>query len=145
MKKLTLSLIGILPFFIGYFMNYLMMGPFYDKVLPYKLIGVLFLILWLLIGRYSYKFVLNIKESVFIGNVIPFLVLLLVLFQEIILHQYWDNHIGIAGQFYYIALAGFASSFTRLFSTMSATYIVSFLMMSAVYYLGCRTRKNHTK
>ncbi|HBQ85445.1 MAG TPA: hypothetical protein DD811_03055, partial [Syntrophomonas sp.] len=61
MKKIILILEGIIPFFIGYSMSYLMMGPFYNTVLPYKLIGIAFLIAWFFVGRYSYKFVSNKK------------------------------------------------------------------------------------
>mgnify|MGYP000971006954 CR=1 FL=1 len=48
MKKFILILEGIIPFFIGYGMNYLIMGPFYNTVLPYKLISIAFLIAWFL-------------------------------------------------------------------------------------------------
>lgn len=145
MKKFILILEGIIPFFIGYGMNYLIMGPFYNTVLPYKLISIAFLIAWFFVGRYSYKFVSNKKVATIWGNSVALIVLLLVLYQEVILGQYWPNQVGIATQYYYLALINIASVFTRMFHTMPATYVTAFLMMCIVFYWGCHTNKHYTK
>lgn len=145
MKKSILILVGIAPFFMGYGMNYLMMGPFYNTVLPYKLIGIAFLIAWFFVGRYSYIFVSDKKLATLLGNSVALIVLVLILYQEVVLRQYWLNQIGMATQLYYLALINVASVFTRMFHTMSATYITAFLMMCMVFYLGCHTNKHYAK
>ena len=142
MKKFILLLEGIIPFFIGYVINYLVMGPFYNTVLPYKLISITFLIAWFFVGRYSYRFVSNKKVATIMGNSVALIVLLFILYQEVILGQYWTNQVGMATQFYYLPLINLASVFTRMFHTMPATYVTGFLMMCIVYYLGCHTNKH---
>jgi hypothetical protein len=104
MKKIMLILVGAVPFFVGYGMNYLMLGPFSDMVLPYKLIGIAFLIAWFFIGRYSYKLVGTKKVATILGNSIAFIVLLLTIYQEYVLGQYWTTQIEAATQFYYLPI-----------------------------------------
>lgn len=143
-KKVTLILIGSIPFFIGYGMNALILGvP--SVALPFKLISIAALILWFLIGRYSYKLADTKTEAAVLGNAIAFVVLLLVLYQECILGQYWFNQLGAASQLYYVPFFGLAYIFTGMFHTMPSTYIAAFLMMCIVFYLGCLTSKKYTK
>lgn len=145
MKKMTLLLVGLIPFFIGYGMNYLMQGPFSNTVLPYKLIGAAFLIAWFFAGRYSCKFVGSEKAATIWGNAIAFIVLLLIIYQEYILGGYWSAPVGVATQFYYLPLLGLAFMFTRMFHTMPPAYAAAFLMMCVVFYLGCHTSKHYIK
>ena len=144
MKKMSLLFVGIIPFFVGCGVNYLILGPFVNVVLPYKLIGIAFLIAWFFAGRYSYKLVETKKTATILGNAIAFIVLLLIICQECVLGQYWPAPVGTATQFYYLPLLGLASMFTsmfaRMFHTMVPTYIAAttaFLMMCIVFYLGC--------
>jgi hypothetical protein len=145
MKKMTLLSVGIIPFFIGYGMNYLMLDPFFYMVLPYELIGIAFLIVWFFVGRYSYKLVGTRKAATILGNSIAFIVLLLIIYQEYIHGQYWMNQVGLATQFYYLPLISLAFIFTRMFHTMPPSYIAAFLMMCIVFYLGCHTSKHYIK
>lgn len=48
MKKLTLFSLELIPFFIGYGMNRLMFGRFFNMNLPYRLISIAFLAAWFL-------------------------------------------------------------------------------------------------
>lgn len=145
MKKIILFLVGIIPLFIGYGMNYLMFGPFYNMALSYKLIGITFLLAWFFWGRCSYRFVNNKKVATILGNSFALIVLLLLIYQEVILGQYWYNQVGCATQFYYLPLIGLASVFTKMFHTITATYVTAFILMCIVFYLGCHTSKHYTK
>lgn len=145
MKKISLLFVGIIPFFVGYGMNYLILGPFVNVVLPYKLIGIAFLIAWFFAGRYSYQLVETKKTATILGNAIAFIVLLLIICQECVLGQYWPGLVGTATQFYYLPLLGLASMFTRMFHTMVPAYTTAFLMMCIIFYLGCHTSKQYTK
>lgn len=145
MKKMSLLFVGIIPFFVGCGMNYLILGPFVNVVLPYKLIGTAFLIAWFFAGRYSYKLVETKKTATILGNAVAFIVLLLIICQECVLGQYWPGPVGTATQFYYLPLLGLASMFTRMFHTMVPTYTAAFLMMCIIFYLGCHTSKQYTK
>lgn len=142
---MSLLFVGIIPFFVGCGMNYLILGPFVNVVLPYKLIGTAFLIAWFFAGRYSYKLVETKKTATILGNAVAFIVLLLIICQECVLGQYWPGPVGTATQFYYLPLLGLASMFTRMFHTMVPTYTAAFLMMCIIFYLGCHTSKQYTK
>ncbi len=85
------------------------------------------------------------KLATILANTVGFIVLVLVLYQEIFMGQYWANQIGIASQFYFLPLLSIAFGFTTIFQTMSATYIVAFSMMCMAFYLGCYASKRYTK
>ncbi|MGX8795731.1 hypothetical protein ACR6HW_06525 [Fusibacter sp. JL298sf-3] len=134
MKKAILLLIGSIPFFLGSFINVLATDIFYEHVLPYKGIGIAFLIAWFFVGRFSNKLVENKKSAFLIGNAMAFAVLLLLLYQVVILGHYWSNVVGVATQFYYLPLVGLMALFARISTAL--VYGVSFLAMCAVFYCG---------
>jgi len=146
-KKLILFFLGLIPFVLGFLINsWLMQNQ--NLVFPSKLIGLIFLSFWLLIGFATSEFEKTLLKSTLIVNLPAFLMLLLIMYQEIILGHYWANIIGIAAQFYYLPLINIASSVYRIFSflTSGITYtrwvcLVGFLLMFASYYLGGYLKK----
>ncbi len=111
-----------------------------DSVLPFKLIGLIFLAFWVTVGFLSYKFVKALLKSSVIAHLPALLMLLFIMYQEIILGQYWSNWFGIATQFYYLPLINLSSSVVGIFSSsIKGIWLVSliaFLFMFASYYLG---------
>ncbi|MDD3705069.1 MAG: hypothetical protein PHC45_03250 [Clostridiaceae bacterium] len=140
MRRFKLFLIGLIPFILGFIMNAIMMqNPNFN--LPYKLIGVLSLVIWGFIGFKTCEFGKTSVESAMIVNLPAFLVLLLNLFQEIILGQYWFNIVGISTQFFYLPLINLSFSFTFWSPYLWTVYIVGFLLMFASYYIGAYLKK----
>ncbi|HBG39752.1 MAG TPA: hypothetical protein DDW58_11060, partial [Clostridiaceae bacterium] len=79
-----------------------------------------------------------------IANLPAFLVLLLNLYQEIILGQYWLNIFGAATQFYYLPLVNLSAPFTFWSHDFWTVYIIEFLLMFASYYAGAYLKKRST-
>lgn len=138
MKRLILFLLGLTPLVLGFLMNSWMVKN-QNSVLPFKLIGIIFLLYWVVVGFITCKFERTSLKSAIIANLSAFLMLLFILFQEIILEEYWTNMFGIVTQFYFLPLVNISSSIVGFFGFViyfSVASIISFLFMFGSYYLG---------
>lgn len=139
---MTLFLLGLIPFVLGFFMNsWMLQNP--DDVLPFKLIGFIFLVFWITVGFISYKFEKAPLKPAVIAHLPALLMLLFIMYQEIILDQYWANIFGMATQYYYLPLINIAASVVGIFSFLIPVVkgiwlasLIAFLLMFAAYYLG---------
>ena len=141
MKKIILFFIGFIPLLLGYIMNYLMMTVYYDKLLPYGAIGIIFLIAWFGLGLITYHFANSNIEAMVIAHLFGFIDLILIIFQEVILKHYWSNQIGIITQFFYLPLINIAGRFVFLSTRVYWIYVVAFVLMCIAFYLGRLVRK----
>ena len=146
MKKLLLVLIGLIPFVLGFAMNsWLIDNP--NSILPFKPIGILFLVFWVWIGFIMCKYAETPYQSAVIIHLPALFVLLLVMYQDMVLEEYWSNLLGLATQVFYlplINLSSFIFSYTMtggLYVQMSTSVIVAFLLMYGSYYVGCYLKK----
>ena len=147
---MILFLLGSIPFVFGFLMNsWLVQNQ--DSVLPFRLIGFIFLAFWVTVGFISYKFEKTLLKSAVIAHLPALLILLLIMYQEIILGQYWSNSFGVATQYYYLPLISISSPIVGLFSSLTSwaihywlTCLVVFLLMFAFYYLGGYLKKHRT-
>jgi hypothetical protein len=144
---MTLFLLGLIPFVLGFLMNsWMLQNP--DDVLPYKLIGFIFLAFWVTVGFISYKFEKTPLKSAVIAHLPALLMLFFIMYQEIILDQYWANIFGMATQYYYLPLINIAASVVGIFSFLMPgvkgiwlASLIAFSLMFAAYYLGYYFRK----
>lgn len=145
MKKMILLLIGLIPFVLGFLMNsWLMQHP--NSILPFKLIGIIFLGFWVLVGFITCKFEKTPLKSAVIIHLPAFLVLILIMFQNIILGQYWSNLFGWAIQMYYLPLINISNTLVRIVLFFTPTHVwmlclMAFILMFGSYYLGCNLKK----
>lgn len=144
MKKLILVLIGLIPFVLGFVMNsWMMQNP--NSTLPFKLIGIILLGAWVLVGCITYKYDKTPYPAALIIHVPALLVLFLIMYQDMILGEFWSNLFGLATQVYYLPLIHISS---LIFSFIGGGYvqmwtasIVAFLLMYGSYYVGCYFKK----
>ena len=149
-KKMTLILLGFIPLVIGFIMNsWILDNP--DSVLPLKLIGFIFLAFWVIVGFIGFKFERTLLKSVVIAHLPALIMLLLIMYQEVILGQFWSNLLGMATQFYYLPLVNISASvvgvFSFLFSGMKglgSASLIALLLMFAAYYVGYYINKYRT-
>jgi hypothetical protein len=124
---------------LGYTMNSWLMENL-DSVLPFKLIGLLFLAFWIVVGFISYKFEENLLKSIVIAHLPALLMLLFIMYQELILGGYSSNLFGIAPQFYYLPLINLSKSVVGIFwSSFKGIWLMSLialLLMLVCYYVG---------
>lgn len=143
MKRILLILIGFIPLALGFLMNYWIM-KYQDSLLPFKLIGIVFLILWGFIGYLTCEFEETAAKSSKIIHSVAFIMLLIFVFQNSILGRFWFNIIGAIPQFYYLPLLNISSFIQSLILFMFRTHItsldiiISFFLMIASYRLGSK-------
>lgn len=142
MKKVTLFLLGFIPLALGFIMNSWMMKN-QNSILPFKLIGVIFLLFWIFLGLKTSEFEETPVKSAIIGNSPAILMLLLIMFQEIILGRFLLNMVGIVSQFYFLPLINLSSSIVGVFLFLTpfpiemwSSSLIAFLLMFGSYYFG---------
>lgn len=122
-----------------------------ESVLPFKLIGFLFLTFWVIVGFIGFKFEKTLLKSVVIAHLPALLILLLIMFQEIILGQLWSNLFGLATQLYYLPLINISTSVAGIFSFLlsgmtglGSASLIGLLLMFAAYFVGYSFNKYRT-
>ena len=117
----------------------------HGSVLPVKLIGTTFLILWGSVGFISYKFEKAFMKSAIVAHLPALLTFLLIMYQTIILGAYWPNFFGTVTQFYYLPLLNLSHSLTNFFwpANIGVTLVIliALLFMFAAFYVGDYLRK----
>ena len=138
---LILSLLGLIPFAIGGFMNFFMLS--HTEILPpYALIGIVTLIVWALIAFIAKPFAKDTKKLLFAFNLPAFAVLVLLCVQELVFKSYWQNPLGLWTQLYYLPLINISARLTMWSSRLFVVYCAAFLLLLAASFLGCKLRKN---
>ena len=144
MKRLLLILFGFIPLAIGWVMNWLIMS-FPNKVFPYALISIVFLALWALLGFIVFNFNETIKISLCLVHIPIFLALVLNLYQEIILGQYFGNLLGVCTQIFYLPILNISYTLTAWSARMWTAYIVGFVLITASFFVGYTIKSNTRK
>lgn len=140
MKRLLPLLYGFIPLVLGAGLNFIMME--FDVFPPLRLIGLLFLLLW---GFLAYQ---NSQSRPAVGlmMVFPLIDLLLLFYQEGVLHAYWPNLVGQLSQYFYLHTLSLGYALTFWSSSVFSAYVGAFCLMfcsaSIGYLLG--RRRNHT-
>ena len=147
-KKLTLFILGFIPLVLGFMMNSWILEN-QESVLPFKLIGFVFLAFWVIVGFIGFKFERTLLKSVVIAHLPALLALLLIMYQ-IISGQLWSN-VFLAAQFYYLPLMNISAAVDGIFSFLLSwdnglglASITAFLLMFAAYYVGYSLNKHLT-
>lgn len=134
-------IIGMLPFVVGGVLNKVMIVQS-EHLLPMTMIGLVFCISWGIVAFVFQNKIGNVKRVVVLMNAIAGVDLLLLGIQELVVHAYWSNVIGMWSQLFYLPLIKIAFLFTRWSHTMFAAYIASFLLMVVISFLGCKISKS---
>lgn len=136
-----LPIVGLLPFAVGGLLNWLMLSyPSFTP--PFILIAIVFLCLW---GGAAYilkRTTMHTAVLVCLMNLPAFVVLILLGVQELILHSYWLNFVGLWTQYFYLPTLTIGYKLTAFSSSVFAAYCASFVLMVAVSAIGCKLRKS---
>ncbi|MDW0109687.1 hypothetical protein QT716_06410 [Sporosarcina aquimarina] len=120
----------------------------HSSILPFTAIGLVFLAFWAFVGFITSRKDRTLLKSAFITNTTAFIVLLLIVYQEILLEKFWLNLFGTATQFYYLPLFNLSASILGTFThittfaihTWSAA-LVGFCLLFVSYYIGGLMKK----
>ena len=73
-------------------------------------------------------------------SVIPLVVLVLLGVQELSLHAYWDNAVGLLTQFFYLPLLRLGAIVAMWTGQVFWFYFGAFLLLVLSSWLGCRAK-----
>ncbi len=137
---LLFTLIGFLPFVFGGIMNWFMMT--YQNVLPpYMFISVGTLLFWFATVYFTRPYATSAKQLLCGIHLVPFVVIVMLFIQEIILNAYWRNFIGQWTQLYYLPLLHFGFLLTSWSHRIFTAYLMAFVMMVLAALGGCCLRR----
>ncbi len=131
--------LGLLPFAFGGFMNWYMI-TYPNSPIPYKLIGIVVLLIWAVIAFAIKPYIKNTKKIIIGLNVVAFVVLVLLGIQELILNAYWFNFVGVWTQLYYLPLLNISFALTNWIHHVFSTYCAAFLLMVIATFAGSKLR-----
>jgi len=135
-----LVVLGLIPFALGGFMNWIMTN-YSNTIPPFALFAVVTLLIWVSIAFIVKPYIKNTTKIVIGLNLVAFVVLVLVGIQELFLHAYWQNVIGIWTQFYYLPLLIIGFRLTDWSHSVFSAYCTAFLLLVTATLLGCKLRK----
>src|SRR5690606_38325650 len=116
------------------------------SILPFKLIGILILVFWLLLGFITCKIEKTPYHSALFIHIPALIALLLIMYQDIVLERFWSNMIGIATQFYFLPLIHISGSIGGMLSYyLWSDCLIAFLLMYGSYSLGSYLKKIFSK
>ena len=134
--------LGVLPLVLGFFYNW-MLTTLPVRGILYLLLPVLLLVGW---GYLSYR-VASSSSNPFLQALLTcsfgLVILVLVLYQELAMGQYWGNLVGIATQFFFLPWISLASSVMSLISPFVHSirvwplYVIIWIGLLAVSCFGC--------
>ena len=137
--SVILIVLGALPFVIGGILNWCMYNMPFN--LPYGALSVLLLFVW---GGFAFLFKgtgqSTIKIVLFL-NFIAAIDVILVGVQELILHAYWMNSVGLWTQFFYLPLLNLGFTLTSWSHTMFPVYAACFILLIVASVIGCKLRE----
>lgn len=137
MKRIVLLVIGFLPLALGYLLNYLLYAfPNTNFSVVALIFSFALLITWFLFGKLSVKWIRSKHSAIIYLNLAAILTLLLILYQEIILRQYWPNLLGLSAQYFYLPLLTPAFLLTPMFHSVYSAYICAFILLLVASYIG---------
>lgn len=135
-----LVVLGFIPFALGSFMNWFMM-TYSNTLPPLALVGIVTLLIWAAIAFLVKPYIKDTKKVIIGLNSVASVVLVLVGIQELLLHAYWQNLIGVWTQFYYLPLLNIGFRLTNWSHSVFSAYCAAFLLMVIATLLGCKLRR----
>lgn len=140
-EKVRRFALGFLPLMTGYLLNFLIL----NTVAPILLLNVLFLLLWTyLCYRFAEPGRNALLQSLCICAV-GFVMLALVLFQEIGMGEYWPNAIGFASQIYFLPLITLMTIPIAPFMDVITTRAIMIAVQICLFVASCLACRLKTK
>ena len=135
-RTLTLLLWGLTPFATGYALDLLLYIPIH---VPQLLISLILLLLWGFLNFKDYRPNENVLKNTMLIHIPAFVVLLLLLYQELYMGHYWLNLIGSLTQMFYLSFVTLGAIIIAPFMNIIViwpVYILEFIIVFIVGLIG---------
>jgi len=142
MRRWIFMAMGGLPIPLGFYLNH-QAATEWRYVIPTGMltrVGVGVLVLWFALGWASDKFVGSKLEALLYVNALAAVMLVLVLFQQVVIGQFWAGPVGLMPQWFYLPMMFLAAHTLAVFGVggMAVVTAVSFGLMVMVSALGVK-------
>ncbi len=137
---ILLILLGALPYLIGGLLNQYLLSAT-DDFPSLGLIAFVFLLFWAALACLCNRKGEHTRQVFLCMNVIPTVNLLLIGFQELILHRYWLNIVGAYCQHYFLPVLTWGFRLSNWSSKTFAAFAVCYGLMALAAWLGCKLRE----
>ncbi len=145
MKKIIVFITGFSPLLIGYGVNQFITYSNSTRLgTILNIISIIFLLYWGWLGFLFGRFLHSDLRAALFCNMAAFITLVLVLIQELVNKQYWNNSLGLATQFFYLPAMSMTFKITPFLHYIWQSVCISLILMIGVFYLGCIIRKKTT-
>lgn len=141
--KILLVVLGLLPGVGGWLMNGYIMKA--DSLRYLTAVSAGFFLLWGLLAFAARPLAKSAKEAALLLNAVAAVDLPLVFFQEMILGAYWFNWVGSWSQMFFLPSLSVGAALTFWSHRMISSYLVSFVLMGLVSWLGARVRERQLR
>ena len=144
-RAALLFLVGLSPFLLGWLLSRAMMTIFAEMggAWLYLVLGLAMLMLWAVAAG-----ILGFKGSkgrmaltVLCLNLPAAVVLVLLGVQELALHAYWTNAVGLWTQMFYLPVLRLGAILGGWTGQLFWAYFAAFLLLVLVSWMGCRARQ----
>jgi len=140
MITVLLVILGALPYFFGGLLYwYMTIHPETGWVFPAA--AAFTLAVWAVISFLAFRFTDRISRVVIPLNFIPFVDLVLVAVQILILKSAWPNVIGTYTSLFYLPVMEVGFALVSWTNSMFWAYLASFVLLAAASFAGCQLRK----
>jgi len=145
--RITLILISLLPLPVGFFANHLFMTVWW-YIYPagwHWFTGLFFILLWFACGLIFTRWIESRRDLLICINIVPGLILVMTIIQELIINRFWSNWIGVSTQMYYLPIMHIPARLLLIFPItvrVSSICFVAFCILFLASFLG-RRRGEH--
>lgn len=142
-RVLCLIAVGISPLFLGFLMNWLVQTAPSLFAFP-TVLTVLLLLAW---GYCSYKLTTPAKNfllQAFAMCAFGLVMLILAVYQELRMGEYWQNLIGLGSQFFFLPWISLGAKIISIFARdikIWPMYIVSWVCLFLASGIGCYIKR----
>jgi len=140
MITVLLILLGALPYLFGGLLYwYMTIHPEMGWVFPAA--AAFTLAVWAVLSFIAFRFTNRISKVVIPLNFIPFVDLVLVAVQVLILKSFWPNVIGTYTSLFYLPVMDAGFALTHWTNSMFWAYVASFILLVVASFAGCELKK----
>lgn len=135
MKKIYLIALGFVPLIIGLSYNTIIMNMYVNHII----LNIIAIVIWLALGVFVSKKTESMVKSTCYVHLMPTIFLLFILFQIIVIGNFYMNAIGFISQMPFLMFAGVAGLVCRVVSSTISTlmiYIAAYIIQIVIFMIG---------
>ena len=145
MKKIYISILGVIPWIVGLVLYRLISTVFSDTSINLRILGIIVLFFWGVISYILYCKNQRTIEIMTLLNAPAFIALILILIERSVLKTNWSGVIGLYTGYFYFPTLSIGCLITDGSGNIYVSYYATFVLMVLVSYASCYIAKEKSK